>query len=109
MDISKIIEKIAATTRIPADKVGHLIAGAFVALFCAALAAALTDLGAKPLPAAIAVAGVVFALTKEACDWIDNRAARKRGDTPLHGVEFWDCVTSAAASVVLAAALQRWL
>lgn len=85
---------------IPTDKLMHAGVGLAVAVFALACWWALSCLGLAPMsgaPAATGLASLVAGLAKEGADWIDNRTA----GMPVHGVEGWDVVATAAPGTAL--------
>lgn len=103
MDFSKII---------PADKLGHMKAGAAAAAFGAGAWFLVSTTGLIPLagvPAAAALASIVAGVTKEGADKLDNDAAAAAGLPPVHGVEVADAVATAAPGLAAAVALHLLL
>lgn len=80
------------------DKLQHHIAGVWIGLTGALLA---LGLGLKLLDAGIAAltAALAVGYIKELLDWLDNRAAVKRGELATRGVENADALTTWCGSV----------
>lgn len=89
---------------IPADKVTHFGVGLIASLFAALLWWLLSELGAVSMSSAwagVLTASLVAGITKEAADYLDNRATK----TQMHGVEVLDALATAAGAAPVAALL----
>jgi hypothetical protein len=86
-----LLDRILAI--VPKDKLEHFGIGFSVVAFTLVLWSLAEFIGlthTADMGAAAALAGIVCGVTKEGCDWLDNRI------TPgMHGVEFWDAFATA--------------
>lgn len=88
------------------DKLFHFVAGTIAALFGVGLWYVFAYAFKAPAiaaPYAGLLASVVAGVTKEAADFMDNRAALAAGTTPLHGVEFFDAVATSLPGLLICA------
>ena len=78
---------------IPRDKLMHFGIGCSVVVFSLVAWAVAEFVGltrTADAGAAAALAGIVCGITKEGCDWLDNRIVPR-----MHGVEFFDAFATA--------------
>lgn len=90
---------------IPRDKLLHLVVGAGAAAFGFAawkLCMLAPMLAEHPLAAAISLGGLMVGLTKEAGDRLGNLIMYRRGEAPIHGVEWADVLFTWAGATLLA-------
>lgn len=88
---------------IPTDKLGHLKAGALVALFCAGVTGVLSLAGYCPvgaIPATVLLGPVVAGLTKEEADREANLRLQGVGVAPMFGVDALDVLWTAAPGLL---------
>lgn len=89
---------------IPQDKIGHLKAGAAAALAGALLGAGAGHVLHLPIEAlaatGAAVSSIMAGLTKEAADWLDNKA-----NPGMHGVDPLDALATSLPGVAAFVAL----
>jgi len=89
------------------DTKTHLLGGLVVLLVAACLAAVLLALGAHPLTATVAIAGLVAGAAVEGTQANDNRLARAQGLPKPHEVSLRDLVNSGLPCWI-AAVLIEW-
>lgn len=108
--VSGIANVVVRVTRLRRDWVLHAMAGIPVALYGAGLGMLAIKAELNMVAVCAFIAGLTFAITKEAADHLCNLDAIARGERPVHGVELMDAVFSLLASGLLALALQlRWV
>lgn len=103
--VSRLADVLVRITGLRRDWVLHAMAGVPVALYGAFLGVLAHRADINMAAACAFVAGLTFALTKEAADHLCNLDAIARGERPVHGVEVMDAVFSLLAPAILAAAL----
>lgn len=90
-----IIDKVGA------DKVQHFFAGAIVGLI-----AMLSSVFFGTSMLAVLVAPAAVGILKELLDWVLNKIAISKGQTPTHGVDFLDALATALGGVAVFAILK---
>ena len=81
--------------QLPADKANHFLYGAVAA----AIAVPIGSYFGLPSQISALIGSITAGASKEVLDAIENAQARRRGEVPLHSVDVYDFLATAAGGL----------